>query len=129
MGLTTRTLVVCGGTDAYVAMLGLNACANGRTALITGSSHLVLLATENDREVPGIFGPHPDCVIPGLSVMEGGQVSSGSVIKWWNDHIAGKLDLGPDSYAAMMRRAADIPIGAEGLVALDFWQGKPQPLY
>ncbi|SIQ95954.1 ribulokinase [Rhizobium sp. RU20A] len=127
MGLSWDTTVVAGGTDAYVAMLGLNVCAPGRTAFITGSSHLVLPMTDKDIEVPGIFGPHPDCVIPGLFVMEGGQVSSGSIIRWWHDHIGKALKPGEDAYAAMMREAAAIPIGADGLVALDFWQGNRNP--
>lgn len=127
MGLGRNTLVVCGGTDAYVAMVGLDVCEPGRTAFITGSSHLVLCMTDRADEVPGLFGPHPDCVVSGLYVLEGGQVSSGSIIKWWHDHFGIALSQGEDPYAAMMRRAADIPIGADGLVALDFWQGNRNP--
>lgn len=128
MGLDRSTQVVCGGTDAYVAMAGLGVCSPGRTAFITGSSHLVLCMTDRDGEVPGIFGPHPDCVVPGLFVLEGGQVSSGSIVKWWHDNFGAALCGGGEgAYAVMMRRAAAIPIGAEGLVALDFWQGNRNP--
>jgi FGGY-family pentulose kinase len=127
LGLTTATMVVCGGTDAYVAMLGLNVCRPGETAFITGSSTLVLPVTDRDVAVPGIFGPHPDCVVPGLFVMEGGQVSSGSILKWWNDQISGPMNPADSTHAAMMRRAEAIPLGADGLVALDFWQGNRNP--
>lgn len=127
MGLASHTTVVCGGTDAYVAMVGLNVCEPGRTAFITGSSHLVLPMTDKDIEVPGIFGPHPDCVVPSLFVMEGGQVSSGSIIRWWHDHMGKLVGSGPDAYARMLREAGDIPIGADGLIALDFWQGNRNP--
>ncbi|SEM42372.1 Ribulose kinase [Gemmobacter aquatilis] len=123
LGLGAQTLVVCGGTDAYVAMVGLNTLASGQTAFITGSSHLVLPMTDRDVEIEGVFGPHPDCVVPGLFVMEGGQVSSGSVIRWWHDQMSG----GRDSYAAMMAAAEAVPLGANGLVALDFWQGNRNP--
>ncbi|UNK40314.1 FGGY family carbohydrate kinase (plasmid) [Shinella sp. H4-D48] len=127
LGLLPGTLVVCGGTDAYVAMVGLDVCRPGRTAFITGSSHLVLPMTDRDVEVPGIFGPHPDCVVPGLFVMEGGQVSSGSIVRWWHDHI-GRLGQGSaDTYGDMLRQAESMPIGADGLVALDFWQGNRNP--
>jgi len=126
LGLMRETTVVANGTDAYVAMVGLDVCEAGRTAFITGSSHLVLPMTDQDVEVPGIFGPHPDCVIPGLFVMEGGQVSSGSIVRWWHDHI-GRLGGGPDTYARMLAEAEEIPIGADGLVALDFWQGNRNP--
>ncbi|MGQ3214240.1 MAG: FGGY-family carbohydrate kinase [Shinella sp.] len=127
LGLARDTLVVCGGTDAYVAMVGLDVCRPGRTAFITGSSHLVLPMTDQDVEVPGIFGPHPDCVVPGLLVMEGGQVSSGSIVRWWHDHIGRLGNAGPDSYGEMLRQVEALPIGADGLVALDFWQGNRNP--
>lgn len=126
-GLGPTTQVICGGTDAYVAMIGLDVCAPGKTALITGSSHLLLCQTDHYREVPGLFGPHPDCVIPGLFVFEGGQVSSLSIVKWWHDHFGKALVSEGDTYAAMMRDAAAIPIGADGLIALDFWQGNRNP--
>jgi len=126
-GLGPGTLVVCGGTDAYVAMIGLDVCAPGRTAFITGSSHLLLSMTDVPVEVPGLFGPHPDCVVPGLFVYEGGQVSSGSVVKWWHDRFGAALATGPDAYGEMMRGAAEVPIGADGLVALDFFQGNRNP--
>lgn len=127
MGLSRNTTIVCGGTDAYVAMIGLNVCAPGKTAFITGSSHLVLPMTDKDIEVPGIFGPHPDCVVPGLFVMEGGQVSSGSIVRWWHDHLGKSMADGSETYASMMAQAEAIPIGADGLIALDFWQGNRNP--
>lgn len=123
MGLTGETLVVCGGTDAYVAMAGLNTLRDGETALITGTSHLVLPMTEREIHVEGIFGPHPDCVVPGRFVMEGGQVSSGGILRWWHN-----LGIGPGAgYAQMMQDAETVPVGANGLVALDFWQGNRNP--
>jgi ribulokinase len=125
LGLTTATQVVCGGTDAYVAMVGLNTLRAGQTAFITGSSHLVLPMTDSHAQIEGIFGPHPDCVVPGLNVMEGGQVSSGSVIRWWRDNIGAAS--GDEDYSRLMREAAAVPLGADGLVALDFWQGNRNP--
>lgn len=125
LGLTTATQVVCGGTDAYVAMVGLNTLRAGQTAFITGSSHLVLPMTDSAAQIEGIFGPHPDCVVPGLNVMEGGQVSSGSVIRWWRDNIGAAS--GDEDYSRLMRDAAAVPLGADGLVALDFWQGNRNP--
>lgn len=123
LGLPRDVLVVAGGTDAYVAMLGLNTLRPGQTALITGTSHLVLPVVAEDVEIAGLFGPHPDCVTPGTFVMEGGQVSSGAILRWWHDllHAAG------DGYGALLREAEAAPPGANGLVVLDFWQGNRNP--
>lgn len=124
LGLTTSTLTVCGGTDAYVAMAGLNTLRDGETALITGTSHLVLPMTDADTEVEGIFGPHPDCVVPDLFVMEGGQVSSGGILRWWQEVAFGREK---SDFERMMREAEEVPLGANGLIALDFWQGNRNP--
>jgi sugar (pentulose or hexulose) kinase len=67
-----------------------------------------------------IFGPHPDCVVAGLYVMEGGQVSSGYVIRWWRENIG--VASGDEDYSRLMQDAAAVPLGA-----LDFWQGNRNP--
>jgi len=123
MGLTRQTIVVCGGTDAYVATVGLNTLKPGDTALITGTSHLVLPTIDADVEILGLFGPHPDCVAPGRYVMEGGQVSTGAVLRWWHELSNG----GGAGIEATLHEAEAVPLGANGLVALDFWQGNRNP--
>ena len=45
-GLSEDILVLQGGTDAYIGILGLGAVKPGRLAYITGSSHLLLGHTE-----------------------------------------------------------------------------------
>jgi FGGY-family pentulose kinase len=132
LGLREGTLVAEGGCDAYVGTLGLNVVRPGRAALITGSSHLVLPVTEDDFYIKGVFGTHPDCVIPGLNVMEGGQVSTGSIVKWFKDNFTTKEELEADRlgishYAVLNKKASEVPIGSEGLVVLDFWQGNRNP--
>ena len=82
-----KTLVVQGGTDAYIGILGLGAVKPGRLAFITGSSHLLLGHTDRGFHKEGIFGAFPDCVMPGLYVVEGAQISSGSVLKWFRDNF------------------------------------------
>ncbi len=125
MGLSPDTLIVAGGTDAYVAMVGLNTLRPGETALITGTSHLVLPVIAEDKEIEGLFGPHPDCVTKGTFVMEGGQVSSGAVLRWWYD-LMNEGDT-CTSYDTLLVEAEAAPPGAHGLVVLDFWQGNRNP--
>ena len=87
LGLPAGIPISQGGADAFVAMIGLNVVRPGRLAFITGSSHLHLGLSEKEFHAPGIFGGFPDAVIPGLSMVEGGQVSTGSVLKWLRDHF------------------------------------------
>jgi len=133
-GLAPGTPVVQGGIDAYIAMLGLSAVRPGRLACITGSSLLLLGHTETDLHSPGIFGAFPDCVVPGLSVVEGAQASSGSVLKWFKDGFIGREHeeaaraAGVSLYDHLNEQAERIKIGSEGLVVLNDWQGNRNPL-
>lgn len=122
LGLTRRTLVVQGGADAFIGMVGLGVRRPGQVALITGSSHLQLAVAAAPIRAPGLWGSYADIVYPGRHILEGGQSSSGSMIAWLT-----RL-LGPDADLATLNgEAAAIAPGADGLVALDHFQGNRTP--
>jgi ribulose kinase len=122
LGLREGTPVVQGGADAFIAMVGLDVTEPGDLALITGSSHLQLGVTDREVHAKGIWGTYKDCVYPGRYVIEGGQTSTGSVIAWFKRHFAEAM-----SYEALNAAAADLPPGAEGLLAVDHFQGNRTP--
>ncbi|TCL90722.1 carbohydrate kinase of FGGY family protein [Rhizobium sp. PP-WC-2G-219] len=45
----------------------------------------------------------------------------------WHDHLGRLAGSGPETYAQMLHQAEDIPLGADGLIALDCWQGNRNP--
>jgi sugar (pentulose or hexulose) kinase len=122
LGLRPGTPVVQGGADAFIAMVGLGVTEPGDLALITGSSHLHLGIASGEVHAPGIWGTYKDCVYPGKYVIEGGQTSTGSVIAWFKRHFADGM-----SFEALNAAAADLPPGAEGLLAVDHFQGNRTP--
>jgi ribulose kinase len=122
LGLREGTPVVQGGADAFIAMIGLGVTEPGDLALITGSSHLQLGVTDREVHAKGVWGTYKDCVYPGKYVIEGGQTSTGSVIAWFKRHFADAL-----SFEALNAAAADLPPGAEGLLAVDHFQGNRTP--
>lgn len=133
LGLRPGIPVGQGGADAFIAMIGLNVVDPGRMAFITGSSHLQLGMSEQEVHGRGFFGAYPDAVVPGLATVEGGQVSTGSVVKWFKDHFCGyeaqeAASRGIDVYQLLDEKAQQIPPGAEGLIVLDYWQGNRTPL-
>ncbi len=122
LGLPQNVKVVQGGADAFIGMVGLGVRASGDLALITGSSHLQLGVSPVDTHAPGIWGTYADCVYPDRHIIEGGQTSSGSVIAWFKRHFA------PDTpYEVLNEAAAALPPGAEGLLAVDHFQGNRTP--
>ena len=122
LGLPEGVKVVQGGADAFIGMIGLGVKDVGDLALITGSSHLHLGIAAREVHAPGVWGTYADCVYPGRHVIEGGQTSTGSVIAWYKRHFA------PDTpFEALNEAAAALPPGAEGLLAVDHFQGNRTP--
>jgi ribulose kinase len=122
LGLKPGTPVIQGGADGFIAIIGLGVTEPGQLGLITGSSHLQLAVTDRVFHRPGLWGAYADCVYQGSAVLEGGQTSTGSVIKWFTTNFAAGAD-----YEELNREAAAIPPGADGLLALDHFQGNRTP--
>lgn len=132
LGLSAGIPVAEGGADAFVAMVGLDVLTPGKMALITGSSHLMLGQSAQPIHGKGFFGAYTDAVIPGQYTVEGGQVSTGSVVKWFKDRFCRKEEeearsRGVSVYDLLNERAAEVPPGSEGLLVLDYWQGNRTP--
>ena len=132
LGLRPGIPVAEGGGDAMVGTVGMDALAPGKIALITGSSHAIFGESEAPLYGAGFFGAFTDAVVPGLYVVEGGQVSTGSVVKWFRDNLCGGLrdeaeERGLGLYDVLNERAEQIPPGSDGLLVVDHWQGNRTP--
>lgn len=122
LGLPPGIPVVQGGADAFVGTVGLGAVRPGDLALITGSSHLHLGVAPAPVHAPGLWGSYADCVVEGRHVVEGGQTSTGSAIAWF------KRTFAPDvPYDVLDAEAAALPPGADGVLAVDHFQGNRTP--
>jgi len=132
LGLKEGTPVGEGGADAFVGVIGLNAVKPGKLTLITGSSHLHIAQVNEAIHTRGIWGSYPDCIVSGLHTVEGGQTSTGSIIEWFVNNLCGTVkekaqSLGKSVYELLNETAESLPAGADGLVALDFFQGNRTP--
>lgn len=122
LGLPASVLVVQGGADALIGIIGLGVSRPGQIALITGSSHLQFGVTDQPRHVPGLWGTYKDALYAGSYLLEGGQTSTGSIVNWLRRLVGGNLDL-----AALNEAAAALAPGAEGLLVIDHFQGNRTP--
>ncbi len=132
LGLLPGTPVAEGGGDAMVGTVGMNVLAPGKIALITGSSHAIFGESAEAIYGSGFFGSFTDAVVRGLYVVEGGQVSTGSIIKWFRDNFCGGLveeaqKRGIGLYDLLNERAESVSAGADGLIVVDHWQGNRTP--
>jgi FGGY-family pentulose kinase len=133
LGLKAGTPVAQGVADAWAAQIGLNVVEPGKMALITGSSHVLSGQTDHPTSGRGFFGPYTDAVIPGQYTVEGGQVSTGSVLKWFRDNFCKEAIFveaerrGVSPYDILNEQARTLPPGSDGLIVLDYWQGNRTP--
>lgn len=132
IGLKPGTPVAMGSIDAYSGALGLGVVEPGTMALITGSSHVMIGQAAEPIHGTGFWGAYTDAMIPGQFTVEAGQVSTGSVVKWLKDNFASSEALmgereHRDPYHILTEGARQIPIGSDGLVFLDYFQGNRSP--
>lgn len=125
LGLDPETRVVMGGADAFVAQVGLGVVRPGAMALITGSSHLLLLQSDRRVHGEGTWGSYPDAVVEGQYTVEGGQTSSGSMVGWFRRLVGG--DASETFFDELTEKAQALPPGSDGLLVLDHFQGNRTP--
>eukprot|EP00804_Cyclotella_cryptica_P023945 CCRYP_010062-RA/>CCRYP_010062-RA protein AED:0.04 eAED:0.04 QI:117/1/1/1/1/0.8/5/1404/417 len=125
LGLPLGTLVVQGGPDAFVGMVGLGTIHPHQLCLITGSSHLHCLVTPHPVSKSGMWGAYRGAPLPHLSFAEGGQSSTGVLARWCRDLVSSDSNArgedGKISYRLLDEEASKVPPGSDGLVALETW--------
>ncbi len=126
LDLPATVSVVTGGADAFVAQVGLGVINPGAMALITGSSHLMLLQSSSRVHGEGTFGSYPGAVVDGQYTVEGGQTSSGSMIGWFR-RLVDDSDQPAEFFDSLTRLAEQLPLGSDGVLVLDHFQGNRTP--
>lgn len=123
VGLPHGLPVGVGGIDCHIGMIGLNSLREGSMAIIIGSSSCHLTLTRKAHYFPGIWGPYEDAVLPGMWLIETGQTTTGSILRWYQSRFAA----GGESMEDLSNEAEKIDLGAENLILLDTWQGNRSP--
>ncbi|MFT0847153.1 FGGY family carbohydrate kinase [Actinomycetaceae bacterium L2_0104] len=132
LGLSPEAIVVEGGIDAYFGAVGLGAAEPGRIALITGSSHVITGQLAKPIYAQGLWGAFTDATVPGYYTIDGGQAATGSLIEWFKRNLAGysvakAAQTGETVYEVLTEGARRVPIGCDGLLMLDHFQGNRAP--
>lgn len=132
LGLRPGTPVATSGGDAFVGMLGLGVVRPGDLGVVMGSSNVLSGFTSDEVHFPGIFGSFPEAIVPGLNLIEGGQVSTGSILNWFKRNFAGDAvseaqERGVSVYQLLDAEASRIAPGSDGLIVLDYFQGNRTP--
>jgi L-ribulokinase len=128
-GLPEGIAVAVGNVDAHVSAPAADAVSPGQMVAIMGTSTCHVMNSDVLAEVPGMCGVVDGGIVTGLYGYEAGQSGVGDIFGWF---VANQV---PSSYERAARLAgtgvhehltalaAEQPIGAHGLVALDWWSG------
>ncbi|GAA3394763.1 ribulokinase [Cryptosporangium minutisporangium] len=128
-GLPEGIAVAVGNVDAHVTAPAARAIAPGQLLAVMGTSTCHVMNGETLAEVPGMCGVVDGGIVAGLYGYEAGQSGVGDIFGWFVDNqlppayhdAAAKKGLDPHEY--LSRLAAEQPVGAHGLLALDWHNG------
>ncbi|MCW6508880.1 FGGY-family carbohydrate kinase [Lichenifustis flavocetrariae] len=124
LGLDHCPVLAQGGIDAHIGILGAGTVRPGELLMICGTSVVFLLHMETEKPVPGFWGPYPHALVDDLWLVEGGQVSAGSILSWLSRDMFG---LTSEQLPALWDEAAKRPVGSTGLLLLDHFMGNRTP--
>jgi L-ribulokinase len=120
-GLPPGTPVSAAVIDAHAGVPGAGVAAPSTMVLVMGTSACHMLNSRHERLVPGVAGVAEGGILPGYFGYETGQASVGDAFAWLVD----AFNL---SHEEMARRAAELPPGSGGVLALDWLNGCRTPL-
>jgi L-ribulokinase len=128
-GLPAGIAVAVGNVDAHVTAPAVRAVQPGQMLAVMGTSTCHVMNGERLAEVPGMCGVVHGGISPGLWGYEAGQSGVGDIFAWYVDncvppeyHDRARVD-GVDLHTLLSRLGAAQPVGAHGLVALDWHSG------
>ena len=131
-GIAQGTPVAQGAVDATAASIGANGFGSGKVFMAAGSSTWIQINVDREFHARGLFGSYPDLVEDNFT-LEGGQVSTGSVLKWFKSQFISK-EIEEEAekrnlsiYDYMNTLAEKLPLGSEGLIIVEHWQGNRTP--
>ncbi|SCE71968.1 L-ribulokinase [Micromonospora coriariae] len=119
-GLPEGIAVAAGNVDAHVTAASAQAVEPGRLVAIMGTSTCHVVNSPHLAEVAGMCGVVDGGISAGAWGYEAGQSGVGDIFGWFVEHAA---PAGVASHEHLTELAASQPVGAHGLVALDWWNG------
>ncbi len=132
-GLKAGTPVMPALIDAHAALPALGIAQSGELLMIIGTSTCHILLGDKEGEIPGISGCVKDGIFENLYAYEAGQSCVGDSFDWFVKSCVPKAyfdeanDKNINIHQFLRSKAKELPCGANGLIALDWWNGNRTP--
>ena len=124
-GLREGTPVVSGAGDNAAAAVGTGIIRPGVISASLGTSGVVFAPLESYQPEPS-GRLHAYChAVPGQWHLMGVMLSAAGSLRWYRDALAGEDT--PPSFDDLVKEAASVPAGAEGLLFLPYLSGERTP--
>lgn len=121
LGLRPGIPVSAAIIDAHAGVPGAGVPSPSTMVMVIGTSSCHMMNSRIEQLVPGIAGVVEEGILPGYFGYETGQASVGDAFAW----VAKTVGL---SHAELNERAAILPPGAGGVMAIDWLNGCRTPL-
>lgn len=128
-GLPEGIAVAVGNVDAHVTAAAANAVEPGQMVAIMGTSTCHVVNGDRLAPVPGICGVVDGGILEGSWGYEAGQSGVADIFAWYVDnqvpaaYAARAAEAGISLHELLTDLAAEQPVGAHGLLALDWHSG------
>ncbi|WP_022873493.1 ribulokinase [Nesterenkonia alba] len=128
-GLPEGIAVAVGNVDAHVTAPAADAVEPGQMVAIMGTSTCHVMNGETLAEVPGMCGVVDGGITEGAYGYEAGQSGVGDIFAWYvrnqvpGDYAAEAEARGISLHELLTEKSQDQPVGAHGLIALDWHSG------
>lgn len=130
-GLAEGTPVIVGTADAASEAVSVGVTKPGQMMLMYGSTIFIIEVVDKPVMDHRLWAnPY---LFEGTSALLAGMATSGSLTRWFRDHISADLVAaeeqgGANAYGELTKAALAIPAGAEGLVVLPYFSGERTPV-
>jgi len=120
-GFRAGTPVVAGSADHVASAFAAGVFEEGDLLVKLGGAGDILLATEEPLVDPRLYLDFH--LVPDRYLPNGCMAATGSLIRWFQDRVAGGASLGE-----LDREAAAVAPGADGIVVLPYFLGEKTPI-
>lgn len=124
LGISREAVVAVGGIDAHVSLLACGAQVDGLVSVVSGTSTAIIAEVREPKFTNEFWGPYPKALRDDRWLIEGGQTTSGSILKWAGEGIMG---VPREEIGELISKAAQVDPRTHGLLALDYFMGNRTP--
>lgn len=116
--------VIAGAGDGQAASLGAGNVDSSRAYLNLGTAIVSGVVDTSFRVARGFRTLY--AALPGYYLLETDLKGGTFIVNWLTEHLLGA---GPSALEELERRAAELPVGSEGLLLVPYWNGVMNPYW